>query len=719
MSEGQHGERVTLGEIKQLAGVGRPTVSNWRRRFAREVLEAANDKRPAFPDPVAGTDGKPLFDAEEIACWLDLRPLPDADTEKDGEPVTYGERFRQELKVRGLVALRYETRSADRLIAQVLAVLAMDAEGEAWVPEYLPPTLLPDRAAATARVRDVARELAEVRGGEGAAADEVLNLAGRLESDLAMDATPQTVVDLVSLLVGSLGGGTDEQASVINLCAGTGELLLGLKDLDGHGDLVAVEPDAFRRTLLISRLLCHWLGSVDVFASPTDLDTPQALAGLGADASYRLSHADIVVADPPYASGERDRDEDGPLGWALEALRRLNPQGRGYVVVPSWTLARPRTAEPTPTVRMRQELLDRDSLAAIIQLPRRIHPFRTGAEHALLVLRRDASSEDRGRVLLVDADRIAGRVGADWPRHVAEILRTRTSPVAEEARYATVQASAGAEALADGRSVLPAHRLASPEQGLDHFAATRDARQSAFDVLPQLKEWLGGLGVRKRSESVRHIKVGDQLKAGSLRLLAGHRIRESDIGDAGVPVIGREEMLGALPIGSRRILPEHLVAYPQAMVTDRGDVFLLTEHGVRTQVDDAGGCVLLAPVQGLRIAAYRAYLNESAKSGARHSESLWMRPQALARLLAAPRNQRRGSGSLVRRVSVRDMDLPQLPREEIADLEAILAEAERHRAEVRRQLAALDTLAERLAAGVADGDLRLRQRQPSEPGPRA
>lgn len=45
-----------------------------------------------------------------------------------------------------------------------------------------------------------------------------------------------------------------------------------------------------------------------------------------------------------------------------------------------------------------------------------------------------------------------------------------------------------------------------------------------------------------------------------------------------------------------------------------------------------------------------------------------MRPHALAALLAAPRNQQRGSGSLVRHVSVRGMDLPQLPVEELADL---------------------------------------------------
>jgi hypothetical protein len=141
------------------------------------------------------------------------------------------------------------------------------------------------------------------------------------------------------------------------------------------------------------------------------------------------------------------------------------------------------------------------------------------------------------------------------------------------------------------------------------------------------------------------------------------------------------------------------------VVTERGDVFLLTEHGIRTRVDDAGGCVLLAPVQGLRIAAYRPFL-----AGEVLAEELWMRPQPLAQLLAAPRNQQRSSGSLVRRVSVRDMDLPELPYAEVAELEAVLTETERQRAQVRRQLNALDDLALRLAAGVADGDVALRRR---------
>jgi Type I restriction-modification system methyltransferase subunit len=708
---------VSLGEIKELAEVGRPTVSNWRRRFAKDVLESAGDRRLPFPGPVAGSESKPLFDAEEVASWLDLRPIPDAEPGEDDTVPTYGDRFRSGLRLRGLVALRHELGSANLLVVDALAVCAMAGEAGDWYREAVPQQLLEDEEKADPRVAHAVRELIEELGSPGAAADAVLGLAERLESDLTMDTTPLAVAELISALVGPSGvlSAGPSQPSIINLCAGTGELLFARDDIGGRGDIVAVEPDGLRRKILLYRLFAHHRTAVDICTRPEELDTlrpwEQREFDLDPEHPWGISSADLVLADPPYASGERELDEDGPLGWALEAVDRLKPAGRGLVVVPSWSLSRPRGMMPTPNVRMREELLSRDAVAAIVQLPRRIHPFRTGAEHALLVLRGEAAPEERGRVLLVDADRIARRVGRQWTKYVAEVLDTGRSPVDEEADYRPVSATGPrAEALLDGRSVLPAHRLAAKEEGLDHFSATLDARREAAVALPRLKEWIGDLGVARRQPDTRvtHRKVSEHLKAGQLSLLAGHRIREEDIGDAGLPVVGREEMLGALPIGRRRIALEDLARYPQAVVTERGDVFLLTEHGIRAHVDDAGGCVLLTPVQGLRIAAYRNYL-----AGEVRPEELWMRPQPLAQLLAAPRNQQRSSGSLVRRVSVRDMDLPELAADEVIELEAILSETDRQRAQVRRQMEALDNLARRLAAGVADGDLALRRRSGS------
>jgi hypothetical protein len=732
---------VSLGEIKELAGVGRPTVSNWRRRFSREVVGGPGDSRLPFPDPLmdAGSESKPLFDAAEIADWLDLRTVPDAEPDDDGRLETYGDRFRRALRLRGLVALKHRLGSAETLISQALAVIAMSAEGKDWITEALPAELLPEYEAAEPDVVRAAHDLMDEIGAPGWAADALLGLddegleiARRLESDLVMDITPRGVVALVAALIGPNEGGP-EQRSTISLCAGLGELLLGMsggpyEGLRGHGELVAVEPDPLLRKLLRYRLLSYEAGAADVCASPSDLDTLRAWNQAPVE-PHDFSTADLVLADPPYVSGERERDADGPLWWALEAVRRLRPEGRAYVVVPTWTLTRTSGTGPasvrTPTISTREALLDRGCVEAIVQLPRRIHPFLTGAEYALLVLR-PPSPEPRS-VLLVDADRIAQRTSGEsetWIEQVVGLTRPGVVPEPgeerpsedaydpQDAQRVNVRASGpGREQLLDNRSVLPAHRLAAPEAHVDHFEETLTARRAVAAALPRLRDWVGDMNISRRDPHtpVRHRKLDVLLKAGQLRLLNGHRVKAEHIGGAGLPVVGREEMLGELPVGARRIAPEDLAAYSSARITELGDVLLLAEHGVRCLVDTAGGCVLLSPVQGVRITAYREHVRNVARGGPVPPGGLWMRPYALARLLQAPRNQHRGSGSLVRRVSVRDMDLPQLPPEEIAELEAVLTETERLRADVRRQLEALDRLAERVSAGVADGVLALRR----------
>lgn len=734
---------VSLGEIKELAGVGRPTVSNWRRRFSREIVGSGrNAARRPFPDPIegAGSESKPLFDAVQIADWLDLRTVPDAEPDEDGRLETYGDRFRRALRLRGLVALKHRLGSAETLISQALAVIAMAAEGKDWIPEALPADLFAEYEAADADVVRAAHELMDEIGAPGWAADALLGLddegleiARRLESDLVMDITPRGVVSLVAALIGPNEGGPD-QRSTINLCAGLGELLLGMGggpygDLRGHGELVAVEADPLLRKLLQYRLLSYEAGAADVCASPSDLDVPRAWNQVPGD-PYDFSTADLVLADPPYVSGERERDAGGPLWWAQEAVQRLRPKGRAYVVVPTWTLTRTSGTGPasvrTPTISRREALLEQGCVEAIVQLPRRIHPFRTGAEYALLVLRPAVSTPCP--VLLVDADRIAQRTGGETGKWIEQVVAlTRPGVVPEpgaerptaddaydrqDAQRVSVRASGpGGEQLLDNRSILPAHRLAAPEAHVDHFEETLTARRQVAAALPRLRDWLGAMNISRRNPStpVRHRKLDVHLKAGQLKLLNGHRVKADDIGEAGLPVVGREEMLGELPLGTRRIALEALAAYPSAKITELGDVLLLAEHGVRCQVDTAGGCVLLSPVLGLRITAYRDHARDVAQGEPVRPDALWMRPHSLARLLQAPRNQHRGSGSLVRRVSVRDMDLPQLPPEEIRELEAILTETERLREDVRRQLAALDRLAERVSAGAADGGLALRR----------
>ncbi|WP_200306725.1 N-6 DNA methylase [Streptomyces adelaidensis] len=75
------GTLVSRPEIARLAGVKRPAVTNWERRY------------PEYPAPVGGDPE--LFRADEVLAWLSTRTIP-ANALLSGEPVgtTYGDRFR-------------------------------------------------------------------------------------------------------------------------------------------------------------------------------------------------------------------------------------------------------------------------------------------------------------------------------------------------------------------------------------------------------------------------------------------------------------------------------------------------------------------------------------------------------------------------------------------------------------------------------------------------
>ncbi|ULR51629.1 N-6 DNA methylase [Streptomyces deccanensis] len=75
------GALLSRPEIARLAGVKRPAVTNWERRY------------PEYPAPVGGDPE--LFRADEVLAWLASRTIP-ANALLPDEPVgtTYGDRFR-------------------------------------------------------------------------------------------------------------------------------------------------------------------------------------------------------------------------------------------------------------------------------------------------------------------------------------------------------------------------------------------------------------------------------------------------------------------------------------------------------------------------------------------------------------------------------------------------------------------------------------------------
>lgn len=658
---------VTMAEIATLARVRRPTVSNWRRRHAN------------FPHPCREVGTQPQFNPGEIAAWLDRRPLPD---DSKGDAQTYGDVFRTNLALR-VLSLAHGIGAKEIRLGAALAALRVVAGRE-----------LPSETATVAELAiDVERQRPELAGlftaeltqddstdrlarrvetltvsvGSAELAEALLRTADDVDSELRTTQTPAAVAELAAFLAGDVSG-----LRVIDLAAGAGNLLLRVLNGKRAASVRAVDVDRAVLRLLRHRCLCH---GVDV--QPVEADSLRLPMEQGAD---------LVLLDPPFISGEFDpgqRPEPvGPWVWVQRAARELTSGGRGYVVVPAWALARPDQA--------RDSVLAARLLRTVVQLPRRIHPFRTGAEFALLEVA--PHGEAPAAVMLFNADRIAP--GEGWASRVAELVAST-----DQARPEVCRAVHFDELR--GRTLLPAHVLAPAGDPVEHFTELTAARRALAPDAP----WIDHLAIVQPADRVEHLHVGDLVRTGQLRLLGGHRIAARDMSADGIRVVGAEELRGERSDRTQAIDPLALAGY-RAEPTRVGDVVVLAEGGIRAvPADELGLPVVLHPARILRISQYRA--NEEARQRGETPKPLWMRARVLAWLLTAPRNAARESGSLVRRVDLRALELPVLTSDEVERLDRYLAALHRQRGELIERLAALDRLDAALLAGFADGVLRV------------
>lgn len=646
--------------------------------------------------PCGGNSTQPLFCSDHIADWLDGRPVPD--TDESDRVRDYGTRFRENLRVRALtsrlsgdtmiraglalVALRTVIgRPLPRDVSDILELAREVEAGRADLAGLFRDdlTVLDDVAGPSpvdASLVTMVEELA-VAAGSAVAAERIMALTDKVGSTLRSSITPSRIADLVGELVGPLAG-----RSVLDPAAGTGNLLLAVlgRDRGVTGQVRAADHDAGAIRLLRQRMICHQI--------PIDVLCGDSLRG------WPDGRADIVITDPPFQPGESASEVVSPMDWVEATARNLASGGRGYVVVPAWTLTH--TEKRFPAVRTRQQLLRARIVAGVVQLPRRAHPFRTGAELCVVVV--VPVGEPADAVVFCDADRVAAEDRDGWPERVAKLVGE-----SDPARPDTCRRISVGE-LDEAASLLPAHRLVEPAVRVDHLAAVSLAGDAVRQAFPEGVP-IGTPPPLRAGRDPRFRTVGQLRLAGRLELLAGHRIAPADLGTEGHVVIGAEELTGASTPGLRRTTRIPTTRQREAF-TVAGDVILLAEGGIHTRVDESGGTVVLSPARILRIRGH---------SGVADGPS-WMLPHLLARLLAAPRNVRRESGSTVRRVSLNELELPILDPEGVAVLDTWIRQCDGAQAELRERLDALEWLTVSIAAGVADGALTARADPPIETG---
>jgi hypothetical protein len=305
---------VTLAQIARYATVRRPSVSTWRRRHGD------------FPRPVGGAPHQPLFDAEQMATWLDRRPAPNPGP--SGKATTYGDIFRQNLYrsatldgsgydvdtfVRvGIALAALRAGHAQPLPADPVDLVAVTEAIEARYPGIA--DLLKDVGwqpeAAVPLAGDVERLIAQLD--PAGACEEIITAAGARGWPGVQAQTPVEICELVLRIVEELTGDLD-RLSVADLAAGPGRFLAAVASHGFPRTLRFAESDPTRAALLRLRLCCH--GRRDLVRCSDG------------DATSEFTGSDVVFVDPPFQSGEQEHDDEHPLSWAARVVECLAPDG--------------------------------------------------------------------------------------------------------------------------------------------------------------------------------------------------------------------------------------------------------------------------------------------------------------------------------------------------------------------------------------------------------
>jgi len=680
---------MTMTDIAELAGVQRPVVSNWRRRPI------------GFPAPAGGDEAQPLFGPREVADWLMATGRIDR------------ERAEQELSLFMLTALSTRYDGSD-VIAAVTALICLrylagengplsdDAGDPVAAVHALALNLDPNDCVVLTEIRSISPaagwlvrlvdDLVEASWNCRDAFERVMAARHRFGSgSVAATAVAPALAQLVAELSGAAerarrGG----QIMVADPAAGPGDLLAAVAHLlgpDSPSVVAAAEADPALARLTRRRLLVHGVpeASLDIRVGTELPDEP--------------GDPDVIVTQVPYEPGEA-RDVAAVIDRVDDVAVRLSSGRYGVVLGPAAVL----TGELTPfslEERARARLLTDDMVEAVVRLPGGLVPFRPGYETALWVLTQARDSRWRGRVLLADvSDReLTHEVISDLVEDVVTWRREGYVPGAHRRVYG-VQVAVG-DLVNPPRPLVVSQRPSSPREraadastrvtivtqcgvDLDRIGATATAdRQhvsaevlAAADVHPTV-ETIGAL-TRSRRLALRH---GTRIAAAHITG-SGHHV-----------VLGTEEVLGIRRPGQRQVDREAFArAYPNARLTEPGDILVTTVPRPGAMVDKHGYAIAEFPVRILRIPP---------------AEKEQFTPQVLAALLFADGSGSRAAGAVRAGRALEDHRVLLLPPAQVRRLDHLLAQINARRDLTERELDVLDELQQVVTGGLIDGTLTL------------
>jgi type I restriction-modification system DNA methylase subunit/predicted DNA-binding transcriptional regulator AlpA len=696
---------ITLADLADLAGVSRPAVSNWRKRF------------PDFPQPVGGTAGNPLFHPRDVEAWLRSR---DKWVGRPGvehrlwaalEPLralapteSFLEAFTAALTVRFLALVRQRANNA--------------AEGVAPAPDAW-------EAVARSPHRDRLAELQRLAARMEARSPSLQRLLlpplDRLPrpaehlleflDEVPVDDSPRLLEAVVSMHRRASGRGSVEwttsesltelvidmaqpiASTVYDGAAGAGGFLLAAARAAKRSvDLFGQEVNESAWRLANQRLIVH------------QLDGRVALGDTLMDDAEPELQAQTVLLDPPYSMANWSGDSPvhdrpwrfgvpGPnnadFAWVQHAVSHLAPGGRAFVLLPMSSLLRSGT-----DARIRHELIRTGAVEAVVELPRGL-VSRTAIPLALWVFARPGEAAGGGdAVLLANATPADAESFAARAREVVDLYRRWQQGGTVDVGWAVSQTRL--ELLGIDATLVPSRWIPTPSESVDANQLITDLKDDARrlnDAMASLRQTkrvnLGRLA--RQEEEVQRASIGQLANDGLIKLFRGVRVPRNELEAAkgAAPVLTAAQVRDGVtvsPDDCPRVSADALDR--QAVRTEPGDIVVMPEgERVRAGVAREGGAIAAAPLWVLRV------------------RGDWIDPAYLAACLGSEWNSRHFVGSTKRGASVRDLEVPLLPPASQKGLVDRLAALVDRREQALRAAEAAGAMMQRLVDGVAAGVL--------------
>lgn len=504
--------QLSLKDIAELAGVGRPAVSNWRAR---------NEN---FPSPVEDSPPRrPLFHFDEIVGWLEKEGLLPDDWKTKATNVLVSAAINPlttnsgdntgAAKVALAVLAAHKNASENRndflpdvsdirasleqflesLVPNIISSAQLEAIGESITS--IPTEALVTLVHGLARIND---------DSYGTAAQMIVEvLFGNAGRSVFGQHTTSTAA--LTLMINAASTTTVAGATVFDPTCGLSGVLLGVGSRVDDSTVIGndLNPDSVSISMLRA-----YLDGVEASFTVSDLLVNDPQPGLQADTivseppfSLRLGseqfesvaesvNALLGVKIPPTVAGD--------VAFLTYPISHLSSEGRAYVLTAPSLCYHPRLDE------FRQKLVARGMVEAIVQLPQKLLTT-TSIATTLWVLRSPDQSGNPAPVLLADAS------NAESPEeHIAEWLtamrhgKTTTIPTGSLLL---------AEMVTTGSNLLPSQVLAqapSSDELLDDFNDAWDDLSTTADsikaVLPTGKPEAGEIPTAASTESITKIE---------------------------------------------------------------------------------------------------------------------------------------------------------------------------------------------------------------------